>query len=197
MSSQLCSTCFEVSCLDDEMAAPLEERKAEVLINLRGYKVLEKKEYKNATGIFVETKEGKSVVYCIPSEGTVGVAYVNQLAKTMKEEELKRGIVVTGGRYTQAARKNAAKHRIELIPRIFPAFNLFTHELVPKHEILPPSEREELLAKYRVKPYQLPRIRTSDPAAKAIGAKAGDIVKIIRDSETAGKYIAYRYVVTG
>lgn len=183
--------------MEDEATAPLEERKAEVLINLRGYKVLEKKEYKNAKGILVDTKEGKSVVYCIPSDGTVGVQYVNQLAKTMKEEDLKRGIVVTGGRYTQAAKKKAAKNRIELIPRIFPAFNLFTHELVPKHEILPPEERGKLLAKYRVQPYQLPKIRTSDPAVKAIGAKAGDIVKIIRNSETAGEYIAYRYVVTG
>ncbi len=105
--------------------------------------------------------------------------------------------MVTSGRYTQAAKTNARKKRIELIPRIFPAFNIFDHVLVPKHEILPPDEREKLLAKYRVHPYQLPRIKTSDPAVKAIGAKAGDIVKIIRDSTAAGKYVAYRYVVEG
>ncbi|UCE96970.1 MAG: DNA-directed RNA polymerase subunit H [Candidatus Bathyarchaeota archaeon] len=115
----------------------------------------------------------------------------------MQEEELERGVVVTSGRYTQAAKKKARKGGIELIPRIFPAFNIFDHELVPKHEILPPDEREKLLAKYRVQPYQLPRIRTSDPAVKAIGAVAGDVVKIIRDSVTAGEYIAYRYVVDG
>lgn len=178
-------------------SANLEEKKAQVLIELRSYKRLKKKEYKNATGFLVKTPQGKSIIYCVSSQGTVGVQYINQLAKTMKEEKLEMGIVVTGGRYTQAAKKKAHANRIELIPRIFPVFNLFNHELVPKHEILQPDEREKLLAKYRVHPYQLPRIKTSDPAVKAIGAKAGDIVRIIRDSATAGKYVAYRYVVEG
>lgn len=181
--------------MSNKSAATLEEKKADVLIKLRGYKLLKKKEYKNAIGFLVKTLEGKVIVYCILSQGTVGVAYVNQLAKILEEEKLSGGIVVTRGRYTQAAKKKALKNRIELIPRIFPAFNLFDHEFVPKHEILPSDEREKLLAKYRTQPYQLPRIRTSDPAVKAIGAKAGDIVKIMRDSATAGKYVSYRYVV--
>ena len=188
---------LEVTCLSNEPTMPLEEKKAKVLMKLRGYKLSKKKEYKNATGFFVKTPKGNAIIYSIPSQGTVGVMYTNQLAKIMKEEELEKGIIVTSGRYTQAAKKKARKEGIELIPRIFPIFNLFDHELVPKHEILPQDEREKLLAQYRVQPYQLPRIRTSDPAVKAIGAKAGDIVKITRNSATAGKYIAYRYVAEG
>ncbi len=175
----------------------VDEKKAEVLVNLRGYKLLEKKRYKNAVGCFVKTPRGKSMIYCIPSQGTVGVQYINQLAKIMKEEKLERALIVTSGRYTQAAKTNARKKKIELIPRIFPIFDIFDQKLVPRHEILPQEEREKLLAQYRVQPYQLPRIKTSDPAVKAIGARAGEIVKIIRDSATAGKYIAYRYVVEG
>jgi DNA-directed RNA polymerase subunit H len=185
--------------LSNKTETILEEKKAEVLIKLRGYKKLskKKKEYKNAFGFSVKTPTSKSLIYCVPSSGTVGVQYINQLAKIMEEEKLEKAIVVTSGRYTQAAKKKARKNGIELIPKIFPAFNIFDHELVPKHEILPHEEREQLLAKYRVRPYQLPKIRTSDPAVKAVGAKAGDIVKIIRDSTTAGKYVAYRYVVEG
>ncbi len=175
----------------------LVEKKAKILIKLRKYQVLETKEYKNATGIIVKTPKRRLLVYCIPSESTVGVAYVNQLAKILVDEKMERGVVVTNGRYTQAARKKARKHGIELIPRIFPAFNLFDHVLVPKHEILARREREELLAKYRVEPYQLPRIKVSDPAVIAIGAKAGDVVRVIRNSPTAGEYAAYRYVVQG
>ncbi|MFP3985224.1 MAG: DNA-directed RNA polymerase subunit H [Candidatus Bathyarchaeia archaeon] len=186
--------------MSEEIASTLEERKAEILIKLRGYKLLGKKEYKNATGLFIKTKKGKkdkAMIYCIPSQGTVGVQYINQLAKIMKEEELERSLVVTSGRYTQAAKVNARKKGIELIPRIFPVFNIFDHEIVPLHEVLPPEEREKLLTQYRVRSFQLPKVKTSDPVVKAIGAKAGDIVKITRDSETAGEYVAYRYVVEG
>lgn len=183
--------------MSKESVLTLEEKKAKVLIHLRGYKLLEEKEYKNAKGLFVKTPKGKAILYCVPSQGTVGVQYVNQLAKVMKEEDLARGLMVTSGRYTQAAKKSARKNGIELIPRIFPVFNLFDHELVPRHEILKQDEREKLLTQYHVPPYQLPRIKTSDPAVKAIGARAGDIVKITRNSATAGKYTAYRYVVDG
>ncbi|MEM3507065.1 MAG: DNA-directed RNA polymerase subunit H [Candidatus Bathyarchaeia archaeon] len=75
------------------------------------------------------------------------------------------------------------------------SFNIFDHVLVPKHIVLSKEEAEAVLKKYHVKPYQLPYIKASDPAAKAIGAKPGDIVKIIRKSSTAGEVVVYRYVV--
>jgi len=179
--------------------ATLDERKARVLIKLRGYKLLKREELENILSFTVRiAKEKKTVlIWCIPTEGTVGIAYIKQLEKAMKEAETDKGIIVTSGRYTQAAKVNAKKKEIELIPRIFPAFSIFNHEFVPKHEILKPEEREKLLTEYRVHPYQLPHIRASDPAVKAIGARPGDLVKIIRDSPTAGKYVAYRYVVEG
>jgi len=74
-------------------------------------------------------------------------------------------------------------------------FDLFNHFLVPKHILLNEEEAKEVLKKYRIKPYQLPQIKVSDPAAKAIEAKKGSIIKIIRKSPTAGEAIAYRYVV--
>ncbi|UCD96576.1 MAG: DNA-directed RNA polymerase subunit H [Candidatus Bathyarchaeota archaeon] len=171
------------------------ERKAQVLIKLRGYKRQKRIELKNAIGYYVTAPEGKALIFCVLEEGTVGVAYVNQLLKIIEGEQLKKAIIVIGGRYTQAAKKKATVNHIELIPQIFPAFNLFEHELVPKHEILSTEERETLLEKYRSEPYQLPRIKLSDPAILAIGAKPGDIVKIIRKSPTAGEHLAYRYVV--
>jgi DNA-directed RNA polymerase subunit H len=67
--------------------------------------------------------------------------------------------------------------------------------LVPKHEILSEKEKEQLLAEYKVHPYQLPQIKSSDPAVKVIDARPGDILRILRKSATAGEHIAYRYVV--
>ncbi|MGF3523050.1 MAG: DNA-directed RNA polymerase subunit H [Candidatus Bathyarchaeia archaeon] len=74
-------------------------------------------------------------------------------------------------------------------------FDIFEHSLVPKHEILTAEERDQLLAQYKVKPYQIPQITSTDPAVKAIGAKPGDILRIIRKSSTAGEHVTYRYVI--
>jgi len=74
-------------------------------------------------------------------------------------------------------------------------FTILDHELVPRHILLTKEERRQLLEQLKIRPEQLPWIRASDPVAKLIGAKPGDIVKIIRKSPTAGEIIAYRFVV--
>jgi len=69
------------------------------------------------------------------------------------------------------------------------------HILVPKHEILTEEEAEVLLKTLGISKEQLPKIKADDPIAKEIGAKPGDIVRIIRESPTAGRSIAYRLVI--
>jgi len=75
--------------------------------------------------------------------------------------------------------------------------DFLNHELVPKHSILTKEEAEELRKRYKIELYQLPYIKSSDPVAEIIGAKPGDVVKIIRKSPTAGEAVAYRYVLEG
>jgi DNA-directed RNA polymerase subunit H len=175
----------------------LEERKAKVLIKLRRYKLLKKEKHKDAISYVVEIPKEKrnALIWCIPDESTVGIASINRLQKVMTEAKMERGIIVTSGRYTHAVKQSAERKGIELLPRTFPVFDLFEHKLVPKHEILTQKEVEQLLAEYRVQPYQLPQIKSSDPSVKAIDAKPGDILRVIRKSPTAGIHIAYRYVV--
>jgi DNA-directed RNA polymerase subunit H len=74
-------------------------------------------------------------------------------------------------------------------------FAILDHELVPKHILLTKEEKKQLLEQLKIRPEQLPWIRASDPVVKLIGAKPGDIVKIIRKSLTAGETVAYRFVV--
>ncbi len=75
--------------------------------------------------------------------------------------------------------------------------DVLKHKLVPHHERVPITEVPRILKELGVTPNQLPLIRASDPAARAIGAKPGELVRIIRDSETSGKSVVYRLVVVG
>ena len=174
----------------------LVDKKTDVLIKIRGYKVLTKEEIKNATSISIKMKDGeKGIIWAVTTDGTVGVAYITQLKKAMDDAEVKKGIITTIGKYTHTAKSRAKKNGIELIPSIFPSFNIFDHDFVSKHELLTPEEKDEILQKFKMQPYQLPRIKASDPSIIAVGGKPGDIVRVIRKSQTAGKYVAYRYVL--
>ncbi len=73
--------------------------------------------------------------------------------------------------------------------------DILKHELVPEHIILSEEEKEELLKRYNISLHQLPKILVNDPVVKAIGAKEGDVIKIIRKSPVAGKTVYYRVVV--
>lgn len=175
----------------------LEERKAEVLIKLRGYKLIKKQKHEDAIGYIIEIpkEKQKALVWCVPGETTVGINSINRLGKAMKDAGVERGIIVTDGRYTHAVKQGAKKKKIELLPKTFPAFDIFQHKLVPKQEILTEEEKTELLTKFKVQPYQLPQISSVDPTVKAIGARPGDVLRVIRRSPTAGEHIAFRYVV--
>ena len=182
-----------------------EEKKARVLIEIRKYEeekseVLEEpRELRGMTLIRARDKEGKPVLFlCSSTTTNIGSKHVEAFRRLMLAEGATKGIVIARGRYTKDARSAARRHkdiRIEFIPKEFPPFNIFRHEMVPEHRILSPEEAKAVLEKYRVKPYQLPWIRASDPAVIAIGAKPGDIIEIRRKSPTAGEAVFYRYVV--
>jgi len=52
-----------------------------------------------------------------------------------------------------------------------------------------------LLKRLNAAPWQLPWIRSTDPLVRSLGAKPGNIIKIIRKSQTADEIEVYRFVV--
>jgi DNA-directed RNA polymerase subunit H len=69
-----------------------------------------------------------------------------------------------------------------------------SHFLVPKHEILAKTKKEEVLSSLGIDEGKLPKIKLHDPQVKLLGAKEGDIIKIIRNDPTK-ENVYYRLVV--
>jgi DNA-directed RNA polymerase subunit H len=68
--------------------------------------------------------------------------------------------------------------------------------MVPEHKAISKKEIKAVLEKYNITKGQLPKILSNDPVVKRIKAEPGDVVKITRDSQTAGKSVFYRVVVS-
>jgi DNA-directed RNA polymerase subunit H len=73
--------------------------------------------------------------------------------------------------------------------------NVLDHAMVPDHQIMTEEELTGLLSLYKITSEQLPRMYHDDPAVKTIGAKPGDVIRIIRTSHTAGRAESYRLVI--
>ena len=69
------------------------------------------------------------------------------------------------------------------------------HILIPKHTKLTDRQKEKLLEEYKVSLKELPRILKSDPAIQSLDGKPGEVIKITRNSMTAGEISFYRVVV--
>lgn len=133
------------------------------------------------------------------SEESVGIATLRKFAQALSQGHHHTGIFVSNMTITPAALKIipavASDHKIETFLETDLLVNITHHELVPTHMLLSGEERMRLLERYRLKDTQLPRIQLSDPIARYYGLKRGQVVKIIRKSETAGRYASYRLCV--
>lgn len=132
------------------------------------------------------------------TEQSIGVKTLRAFAQHVQRHNFHTGVIITQSPITASAAKIFPTVR----PSIIESFqeqdllvNITHHELVPKHVLLSPREKQALLTRYRLKESQLPRIQTGDPVAKYLGLRRGQVVKIIRKSETAGRYASYRWAI--
>lgn len=147
----------------------------------------------------VADKSGKKeplLVY-FPEEESVGIRSIKKITEHMMMQNVFNAIIVYREMLTPSATKvmkeMAPKYQIEPFKEEELLVNITKHQLVPKHEILSPEEKELLLKRYKLKETQFPRIFSTDPVARYYGMRHGNVIRIIRPSETAGKYVTYRY----
>lgn len=152
-----------------------------------------------------------------PDEPKIGIKTIKTYCTRMQEENIHRACVVVQGGMTPSAKQSlvdmAPKYILEQFLESELLINITEHELVPEHVVMTPEEKQELLCRYKLKENMLMRIQAGDPVARYFGLKRGQVcrtlfavriannsifnlqvVKIIRPSETAGRYISYRLV---
>ena len=117
----------------------------------------------------------------------------------MQEMDVQHGILVSKMGLT-----NPAIHALRELPDVSGVwietfteaellFDLMSHEKVPLHRLLTPSERQKILKKYRVTDKQLMILQLEDPVSKYLGLAVGDVIEITRMTQTANMRI-YRIV---
>ncbi|GAB2284678.1 DNA-directed RNA polymerases II and IV subunit 5A [Dionaea muscipula] len=145
-----------------------------------------------------DNKDEKIYVF-FPEEEKVGVKTIRNYTNRMNSENVSRAILVIAKKVTNSAKACLGVVQSQCYLETFLEsellVNVTKHVLVPEHQPLTEVEKKALLEKYTVKETQLPRMLQTDAVAKYYGLKRGHVVKIIRPSETAGRYVTYRYVV--
>lgn len=71
-----------------------------------------------------------------------------------------------------------------------------TPKLIPEHELVSASEIKKIMKRFNTPLEKFSKIRESDPQAKRLNAKPGNLIAIHREDPT-GEYIMYRLVVKG
>ena len=143
-----------------------------------------------------ETDAEDQLFVFLPDDDKVGVKTIKQYCEMMKEARVRHAILVVQQGVTPFAKtalqEMASTYLIEHFRDAELLVDVTEHRLVPAHALLSPEDRQALLDRYKLRAEQLPRIQRTDPVARYYGLKVGDVVKIVRPSETAGRYVTYR-----
>lgn len=147
----------------------------------------------------MDEPKDKIIVFFPEDNKRVGVKPIRLLAEKMDEKQISRAILVVQQPLTGFARtaisEAAPRMMIEVFHENELVINITHHDLVSKHIPMDEKAKKQVLDRYSVRESQMPRIQVTDPVARYFGMKKGDLVKIVRPSETAGRYVTYRLCV--
>jgi len=141
------------------------------------------------------TQDEKIIVRVATGEKSIGVSVIRTLLKLAEKEGVTETHLVSDAPLTPQAKKMVVEHGIRYLSMKNVLIDILQHDLVPKHAILSAEEKENLLGELKIEANQLPKIRRTDPIIKLLNGKPGEVVRIQRQSPTAGVSIYYRLIV--
>ena len=142
--------------------------------------------------------EDQTIIVFFATKNKTGMKDVEAYIKQMQKAGIPQALLIIRDSITPSARQGLtvdADYTLELFTESELLVNITKHKLVPKHKLLTPAQKFELLDTYKLQDAQLPRMLITDPVARYYGLVRGQVVRIQRPSETAGTYITYRIVV--
>ncbi len=127
-------------------------------------------------------------------EDSIGIKPIVSLMEKMTTDKIRHCLLIYPKTVTAPAKKHILKSKlwIELFSENELVLNISKHQSMPVHSLLTGQEKAQLLQQTNIKETQLPHILPTDAMAKYLGARRGDVLRIVRNSETAGKCIMYR-----
>ena len=146
---------YEVS--EEELSVDLDTFKAEVSSN----GIVDRNRMNFFTQHKDKPEERLFVFYSM--ERNVGVKTMRQFINILEEKNITRGIIIWSDKMTSAAKKVGIVGDVVYLPQVIDAMrlqlvledfeeafllvNITHHQLVPKHEVLTPEEKTELLTR--------------------------------------------------
>ena len=166
------------------------ERNVHVMMLSRGYTCVDAHTYELRGEIAhvarVERLNVNALRDCIVCAVAKGATLVVVLVASMPTAPMRLGIAET-------ERNNRLV--VEYFTFAEMQINIMEHELQPSFSVLTDQETRALLAEYRIKLTQLPRLLSTDPCARYLGVRRGTVVRITRRPPSANELRTFRVVV--
>jgi DNA-directed RNA polymerase I, II, and III subunit RPABC1 len=150
---------------------------------------------------YIEMKINKDMLllYYFQKVDSKNIEIIQKIINNFSKDSDVKVILVTKDKIKSNNLKNIKEfsNNIEIFNIKELLFNVYKHELVPKHEpITDKDEINNLIKKYKLRNiHQFPLIMSKDPICKYLNIPKNVLIKITRPSITSGEYIIYRCVV--
>lgn len=180
------------------------QRQAEVLeimLRERGYSHIRPIMKGNDPLLVASCRDGRdeTMLCFFSTEGKLSVKTLRKIRSEGKEHSCRHILIATQEGITPFASRELvdtmADDDVEIFRRAELAFPVTRHHLVPKHELLTPAEKRDLLERIGTPASSLPKISEHDAVARYLHLTLGQVVRVSRSFGSLEPDPYYRVVV--